>query len=599
MTQQDPRHTRQPAPANPASPADSLLRDAVRRNKGRATGVFASSALSAGAAVALPAVVGRTLDLLLARDPAARGWLVLCAVLVVAEVLLEAAESWYTGTAQARSTAWLRTRGVARLLGSAPRDAARFPPGDTATRLSVNATEAGAAPGAAAGLAAALLAPAGALVALVLVDPWCALAFAAGLPLLLLVLRAFAVGSSDSVARYQQVQSVLASLLTEALAGARSIAAAGTVDRDRARILAPLPELGVQGHRMWAVHGRAVARSGVLLPLLTTAVVLVGGLGVVSGRMSVGELLAASRYAALAAGVGAVAGLLGTLVRSRTAARRLSEVLALPGLTHGVRKLPPGGPGTLELCGVDVLHDGKPLLSEVSLVLPGGTTTAVVGRSGAGKSTLAAVAGRLCDPDAGTVLLDGVPLRELGAGQLRAEVGYAFERPALFGDTLAAALASGARTATPAEVRAAARAAGAENFVQLLPSGYDTDPVEAPLSGGEFQRLGLARAFAHAGRLLILDDATSSLDTATERRIEEALTQDVGPGTRLCVAHRLSSAVRADQVVWLDEGRVRAVGPHRELWHESAYREVFAATAQGAGAAQEAVRPGLPGAIEP
>jgi ATP-binding cassette subfamily B protein len=313
-------------------------------------------------------------------------------------------------------------------------------------------------------------------------------------------------------------------------------------------------------------------------------VVLVGGLGVVSGRMSVGELLAASRYAALAAGVGAVAGLLGTLVRGRAAARRLTEVLALPGLTYGERVLPPDGPGTLELHGVDVVQDGKSLLSGVSLVLPGGTTTAVVGRSGAGKSTLAAVAGRLCDPDAGSVLLDGVPLRELAAPQLRREVGYAFERPVLFGDTLADALASGARTASPAEVRAAARAAGADDFVRLLPRGYETAPGDAPLSGGEFQRLGLARAFAHTGRLLVLDDATSSLDTATERRVEEALARDVGPGTRLCVAHRLSSAARADQVVWLDGGRVRAVGPHRELWRQDAYREVFAA---GPGAAPQ------------
>ncbi|MFI0975431.1 ABC transporter ATP-binding protein [Streptomyces sp. NPDC021093] len=565
----------------PTAPGDSVLLAAARRNKGRAAGVFTASALSACAAVALPAVVGRTLDLLLSRDPAARGWLVLCAVLVLAEVVLEAAEALFTGTAQARSTAWLRTRGVSRLLGSAPRDAARFAPGDTATRLSANATEAGAAPGAAAGLAAALITPVGALVALALVDLWCALAFAAGLPLLLVVLRAFAVGSSDSIARYQQVQSTLASLLTEALAGARSIAAAGTAGRERARILAPLPELGVQGRRMWVVHGRAVARSGVLLPLLTTAVVLVGGLGVVSGRMTVGELLAASRYAALAAGVGAVAGLVGSLVRSRTAARRVAEVLDLPGLPHGARGLPPGGPGTLELRGVDVVQDGKFLLRGVSLVLPGGTTTAVVGRSGAGKSTLAAVAGRLCDPDAGTVLLDGVPLRDVGARELRREVGYAFERPALFGDTLLAALASGARTASPAEVRAAAEAAGADDFVRLLPQGYDTAPGDAPLSGGEFQRLGLARAFAHAGRLLVLDDATSSLDTATERRVEEALARDVGPGTRLCVAHRLSSAARADLVVWLDEGRVRAVGAHRQLWQQRAYRAVFAAADGG------------------
>jgi ATP-binding cassette subfamily B protein len=575
----------------------------ARRNKGRAAGVFAASALGAGAAVAMPAAVGRALDLLLARDPAAGRWLALCAVLVAAEVLLEAAEALFAGTAQARSTAWLRTLGVSRLLAAPPRlAAARFSPGDAATRLSANATEAGAAPGAAAGLGAALFAPAGALVALALVDPWCALAFAAGLPLLLLVLRAFAAGSSDSVARYQQVQSTLASRLAEALAGARSIAAAGTLARERARILAPLPQLGVQGARMWEVHGRAVARSGVLLPLLTTAVVAVGGFGVVAGRMSVGELLAASRYAALAAGIGTVAGLLGTLVRSRTAGRRAAEVLGLPVVPYGRERYKDeagttagavpaaaaaGAPGTLELRGVGLVQDGKRVLGGVDLVLSGGTTAAVVGRSGAGKSSLAAVAGRLCDPDEGVVLLDGVPLHELSEGELRRQVGYAFERPALFGDSLGAALASGARTASAEEVRAAAVSAGADEFVARLPKGYDTPPHEAPLSGGELQRLGLARAFAHVGRLLILDDATSSLDTATERRVEEALVRDLGPCTRLVVAHRLSSAARADLVVWLEEGRVRGVGTHRSLWEHSAYREIFAVGGAAGGAAGE------------
>ncbi|CAM5433875.1 ABC transporter ATP-binding protein [Streptomyces spiroverticillatus] len=565
----------------PAPPDLRLLLRAARHTRARTAALLLASALSAAAALALPAAVGRTLDLLLARDASARHWLAVCVALVVLAVLAEAAEALCVGTVQADATAWLRRRTLARLLRAAPRDAARFPSGDTATRLSANATEAGAAPGAGAALAASLIAPVGGLVALALIDPWCALAFAAGLPLLLLLLRAFAAGSSDSVARYQRVQATLASRLAEALTGTRSIAAGGTLARDRARILAPLPELGVQGRRMWRVHGRAVARSTILLPLLITAVTAVAGLGVVSGRLSVGDLLAASRYAALAAGIGAVATFLGTLIRSRTAARRLCDLLALPVLPSGTRPLPPGGPGTLELRGVCVAPDGVPLLTDVSLTLPGGTTTAVVGRSGSGKSTLAAVAGGLCPPTSGTARLDGVPLPEVASQDLRREIGYAFERPALFGATLGEALASGARRATPAEVRAAARAAGADDFVRLLPDGYDTAPAAAPLSGGEHQRLGLARAFAHAGRLLVLDDATSSLDTATERRIEEALSRDVGPATRLVVAHRLSSAARADRVVWLEEGRVRGAGPHEELWAHPAYRQVFAVHAQG------------------
>ncbi|MEV7562232.1 ABC transporter ATP-binding protein, partial [Streptomyces sp. NPDC089795] len=130
--------------------------------------------------------------------------------------------------------------------------------------------------------------------------------------------------------------------------------------------------------------------------------------------------------------------------------------------------------------------------------------------------------------------------------------------------------------------RTAARAAGADAFVRRLPEGYDTALADAPLSGGELQRLGLARAFCRAGRLLVLDDAMSSLDTLTARQVERALVHDVRPGTRLVVAHRVSSAARADLVVWLDAGRVRATGTHTELWPDPDYRAVF-----GEGAAPE------------
>ncbi|MFI6698558.1 ABC transporter ATP-binding protein [Streptomyces sp. NPDC050509] len=586
-----------------AATGPALLRGAARHSAGRTAAVLVCSAASAGAALAAPAVVGRTLDLLLSRSPGAGygadAWLVLCAAVVTAEVLLDALVALIGGVTSARSTAWLRMRALTGLLASSPERGGKLAPGDVATRLSANATEAGTAPVSAAALAASLLAPAGALVALFLIDGWTALAFLTGLPLLVLVVRAFARGSSDSVARYQRVQSDIASRLVEALGGARTIAAAGTADRERDRVLAPLPELGVQGRRMWRVHGRAVARSGVLMPLLTTGVLAVGGVRLASGAISVGELLAVSRYAALAAGVGAGTGLLGALIRSGAAASRTAELVALPALAHGRGSLPAGGAGTLTLRGVRIVRDGRRLLHDVDLEIPGGVTAAVVGRSGAGKSTLAAVAGRLTDPDAGHVLLDGVRLETLGRTELRREVGYAFERPVLFGDTIGEALAWGAERAPADRTRAAAGAAGADAFVRLLPHGYDTPRTGAPLSGGELQRLGLARAFAHAGRLLILDDATSSLDTVTERQVERALARDVRASTKLIIAHRLSSAVRADVVVWLEEGRVRAVAPHAELWRSPEYRAVFAPPGGNADSVPAGGRPEETGAEGP
>jgi ATP-binding cassette subfamily B protein len=144
-------------------------------------------------------------------------------------------------------------------------------------------------------------------------------------------------------------------------------------------------------------------------------------------------------------------------------------------------------------------------------------------------------------------------------------VGCAFERPCLVGATVGAAIGAGGEEA--------ARATYAHEFVSRLPEGYDTVLTEAPMSGGELQRLGLARSWP-ATRLLVLDDATSSVDMVTEMRISTALA-GAGGRTRLVVTHRLSTAARADLVVWLEDGRVRSVGPHEELWQQEAYREVF------------------------
>lgn len=569
------------ATSDPARNADRALLAATRHSAGHTAAILVCSLASAAAALAEPAVLGHTLDLLLARDARAPRWAALCAVLITADLLLDAAVAQLTGVTNARTTAWLRTRALDRLLRAAPHHAARFAPGDLATRLTANAAEAGTVPATAAATAASVLPPLGALVALFLIDWRTAAAFLAGVPLLWMLLRAFTAHSSDSVARYQAAQARIADRLVEALTGAGTVAAAGTAARERRRVLTPLPELAEEGRRMWRVYGSAVARGGVLLPTLVCLVLAVGGLRLASGAIGVGDLLAVSRYAALAAGVGAVAGLLGALVRGRGAARRAAEPLTLPPLAHGNGGLPPDGPGTLELRGVTVVRDGTPVLRDVDVVLPGGARVAVVGRSGAGKSVFAAVAGRLTDPDEGEVLLDGVRLDAVDERTLRGEVGYAFARPALFGATVAQALAFGPYAPPGPALRAAARAAGADGFVRRLPGGYDTPVARAPLSGGELQRLGLARAFAHAGRLLILDDATSSLDTVTEREVERALAREVRPGTRLVVAHRLSSASRADLVVWLDGGRVRAVGPHPELWEDPAYRAVFAAAADG------------------
>lgn len=573
-----------------AAAADRALRAAARHSAGRTAAVAGCSLAAACAALAEPALLGHALDLLLRRDPSGTRWALYCAAVIAAEVLLDAATVRLTGGVDARSTGWLRRRGLTALLRTAPHHAARHSPGEVSARLTAHATAAGTVPAAAATAVTALLPPAGGLVALFLVDVWAGLAFLTGVPVLALLLRAFARASDASVGRYQQFQLALAGRLAEALAGARTIAAAGTADREAARILAPLPELGREGRRMWRIYGGTAARTGALMPLLLYVVLGVGGMRLAAGALGVGGLLAAVRYAGLAAGAGAVTGRLAAVVRGRAAARRTAALLSLPELPQGEREYAASGPGTLELRGVRLVRAGRTVLSGVDLRLPGGTTTAVVGRSGSGKSLLAAAAGRLTPCDGGRVLLDGTPLEELTAGALRREVGHAFERPALFGATVGAAIAFGAPPEPGADsgtdagadggagsVRSAGRAAGADPFVLRLPEGYGTPLADAPMSGGELQRLGLARAFHGAGRVLVLDDATSSLDTVTAREVERALAREVRARTRLVVTHRAATAARADLVVWLEAGRVRATGTHAQLWRDPGYRSLFGA----------------------
>ncbi|MFF5703833.1 ATP-binding cassette domain-containing protein [Streptomyces sp. NPDC012794] len=577
--------TDDPGEAAAARTADRALKAAARHSAGRTAAVFGSSLAAACAALAEPAVLGHCLDLLLRGDPSGTRWALYCAALTAAEVLLDAATARLTGGVDARSAAWLRRRGLAALLRTAPHHAAEHAPGETAARLTAHATAAATVPAAVATAATAVLPPLGGLVALFLVDVWTGVAFLAGVPLLVLLLRAFTRASGASVSRYQRVQLAMAGRLAEALAGARTIAAAGTGEREAARILAELPELGREGRRTWRIYGATVARTSALMPLLLYVVLGVGGIRLAAGALGVGGLLAAVRYAGLAAGAGAVTGRLAAVVRGRAAARRTAALLGLPPLAEGDSEHAADGPGTLELRGVRVERAGAVVLHDVDLRIPGGTTTAVVGRTGSGKTLLAAVAGRLTACDAGQVLLDGTPLEELTSGALRREVGHAFDRPALFGESVGAAIAFGAppRPGSGA-VRAAARAAGADPFVRRLPEGYRTPLADAPMSGGELQRLGLARAFCHAGRLLVLDDATSSLDTVTARAVEHALVDEVRAATRLVITHRVSTAARADLVVWLEEGRVRATGTHAELWRDPAYRSVFGTGGESAPA---------------
>jgi ATP-binding cassette, subfamily B, bacterial len=554
--------------------ADRLLLQ-ISRRAGLAIALLAITTLALAAAeLALPFVLGRTLDGLIG-DGSSSGWLVLTGALVGALVLFEALDDLVAGETIARCTAWIRHRLLRHVLALGTRRAGGSASGELSSRLVANAADAGGvAPDlvrAGIGIVPAL----GGAVALALIDPWLCLTFLAGMPIFVLLLRTFARDASGQASRYLNTQGAIASRLVDALSGARTIAAAGTQEREAERILRPLPELHRHGIGMWRAQTRIAAQDAVLISLLEVAVVAVAGALLAAGRITPGEILAASQYVLLAATLSSAVGFVDRLVRCRAAAERINEVLDQPPAEYGQARLLTGR-GGIEFRGVSAGNAGRPVLQGLDLALPAGCLVAVVGRSGAGKSLLAALAVRLVDPQEGDVLLDGVPLRQLSRGELRRAVSYGFERPMLIGQTLADAIALGVPSSSREDVVLAAKAARADEFIRRMPQGYDTALADAPMSGGEIQRIGLARAFVLPRRLVVLDDVAASLDSVTEHHISKVLTSVLAESTRIVVAHRASTASRADVVVWLDGGGIRATAPHEQLWREREYRALFA-----------------------
>jgi len=310
---------------------------------------------------------------------------------------------------------------------------------------------------------------------------------------------------------------------------------------------------------------------GLLIPLAALVVVWLGGVLVLLGKTTVGSIIAFQMYLMmLLAPVSSIVRSYGEVQHALASAERIFDLLR-EQVDKPDRPGARPAPTCVERIEFDHVTFGyqpdRPVLHDVSFVVPGGTTVALVGPSGAGKTTVTNLVARFYDPDQGAVRLNGIDLRDLRLRSYRRLLGIVQQDVFLFDGTIAENIAYARPDASREQIEQAARRANAHEFIAAFPEGYDTLVGErgVRLSGGQAQRISIARAILADPQILILDEATSNLDSESERLIQAALAELLADRTTFIIAHRLSTVVNADLIIVLDQGRVVEVGRHEEL----------------------------------
>ena len=497
-------------------------------------------------------------------------------LIVVAQAVLNAVQAYLLSSTGERAVAGLRRTLFSRLLDQPPGFFADRRTGELTSRLTTDIAQLqGTVSHQIAEFSRQVLTLAGAVTLLAITQPRLTLTALAVIPVAVTTafffgrrLRRMSTGVQDKVAEATAVAE-------EAFSQIRTVQSFAMEEWERTRF----------SDRVDAIVAAAVVRArvrGMFFGAITfaafTAVVIVlwqGGVLVSEGKLTAGELITFLIYTITIAGsVSSLASFFSVYQESVGAAERVFELIERPSpITNPATAaaLAPRPLGELTLDRVSFQYqageDQPWALRQVDLRVPAGQIVALVGPSGAGKTTLVSLLPRFWDPTDGVIRLDGQDLRSLNLGELRRAIGVVPQEPALFSGTIRENIAY-ARPGAPADaVEAAARAAHAHEFIERLPGGYDALVGErgVKLSGGQRQRIAIARAILKDPAVLILDEATSSLDNESERLIEDALDRLLVGRTTVIIAHRLSTVRRADRIVVLDHGRIVEEGSHAAL----------------------------------
>ena len=415
-------------------------------------------------------------------------------------------------------------------------------------------------------------------IAMFIIDPLLAVVALSPVPFVIWIAQRYGQRARPALQEIQQRIAELTADVEENVGGVRVVKAFAREDLQRERFSRSVTRVFEQS--MISTRLRAFYNPFIgFLPQIGLALLLfLGGRAVIDGRLDIGEFTAFYAYLLALLGPMRTFGmLLGMSQRATASGVRIFELLdreprivAAPDAVE----LPPGS-GRVELRNASLAYEGarEPALDDVTLTVAAGTTLALVGPTGSGKTSLVSLVSRLYDATNGEVLVDGVDVRKVHPRALRREIAVVTDDPFLFSASVHENIAYARAEATREEVVAAATRAQAHGFIEQLPDGYDTRVGERglTLSGGQRQRIAIARALLADPRILILDDATSSVDASTEQQIKRALSEVMAGRTTFVIAHRLSTITLADEIAVLEDGKLLDHGTHQELLERSPF----------------------------